>query len=195
MLRRRRVRPRPGQDRHRRHQRPGARRRQTSLGLEGAGQGQPSSPRSVPWLKVRCAQAYQIRSSRRARRPAARRNVSHPALVRKGRRVRCGQVEACFRHRGASCAARSWPGEPLASAAGHAAPVRRSEIRNSVLPRTHGSALFTRGGRSRRWWRRSAPSATRACHPTRSPSSATASCSTNNCRRSHRRSGPFRQTQ
>ena len=40
--------------------------------------------------------------------------------------------------------------------------VRAIEIRNSVLPRTHGSAC-SRAAKRRRWWsRRSAPSATRS---------------------------------
>ena len=63
--------------------------------------------------------------------------------------------------------------------------VRPIEIRNGVLPRTHGSALFTTAVKPRRWWLpRSAPSATLSALTHWPASTKTASCCTTTCPRS-----------
>ena len=90
--------------------------------------------------------AYQIRS-KQARTQACREAYADvmAALKAEGAdSTRSRSKACCSRSRRASCAARSWPAS-RASTAATRAPCAPIEIRTGVLPRTHGSALFTRG--------------------------------------------------
>ena len=144
---RRGVRPRAGQHRHQRHPRTGARSRQAGVGLAGAGQGR----------------GLHRQGQRPGRREAARRLPDpqqagpHPGPAR-SRRRRAGRPEG--RRRASSTPVKVddllfdieakivrsqiLSGEPRIDGR-DTRTVRPIEIRTGVLPRTHGSALFTRG--------------------------------------------------
>ena len=96
----------------------------------------------------RCARRTQLRSKQarqqRLKEIAAKVDAECPAGRRVRRRQAITSATSCSSSKRRSCAARSSTAS-RASTGATRAPCARSSIRTGVLPRTHGSALFTRG--------------------------------------------------
>jgi polyribonucleotide nucleotidyltransferase len=97
------------------------------------------------WPKTSCALPTRSATSKPARKPAAKPTPGHgwPEGRRRGVRLRQGRRHA-VRHRSRIVRSQILAGEPRIDGR-DTRTVRPIEIRNSVLPRAHGSALFTRG--------------------------------------------------
>jgi polyribonucleotide nucleotidyltransferase len=138
------------QDRHQRHPRAGATKPASpSADWKAPAKDEALHRQGGSLAKASCAAAYQIRS-KQARTPSLPRGLRQRVTAApEGRRAsefdaRQGRRPA-VRHRSArSCAASILAGEPRIDGR-DTRTVRPIEIRNGVLPRTHGSALFTRG--------------------------------------------------
>ena len=145
--RRRGVRPRAGQHRDQRDPRAGARRRQAGVGLAAAGRRtKPSSPRSTALAEEKLRAAYQIRT-KQARTQATREANASVMAALQGRRRAFDAVKVddlLFDIEAKIVRSQILSGEPRIDGR-DTRTVRPIEIRNGVLPRTHGSALFTRG--------------------------------------------------
>ena len=125
-------------------------RRQAAVGLAAAGEGRGADrARSRALAEADAARglpdAHEAGAPADARRRSTRRSPPKcvPADAPPERRERTSAT-SCSTSKRRSCATRSWPAS-RASTAATRAPCVRSRIRTGVLPRTHGSALFTRG--------------------------------------------------
>ena len=145
--RRRRVRPRAGQDRHQRDPRAGARRRQAGMGLDAAGASDEDFIAKVGALaEGPLREAYQIRS-KQARTQATRDAYAAAKAALAGDGIEFDPVKLeslLFDIEARIVRSQILAGEPRIDGR-DTRTVRPIEIRNGVLPRAHGSALFTRG--------------------------------------------------
>ena len=130
---------------------PRARRgsRQAAVGLAAAGEGRGADrARSPPRPKPTLRDAYQLRSKQarqqRLKEIYAKVDAECVPADASPDYANARSATSCSTSRRRSSATRSWPAS-RASTAATRAPCARSRIRTGVLPRTHGSALFTRG--------------------------------------------------
>jgi polyribonucleotide nucleotidyltransferase len=144
-----------------------------------------SSPRSPTLAEEPLRAAYQIRS-KQARTQACRDVTSNVMAALKADGLTFDKVEVeglLFEIESRIVRGQILAGEPRIDGR-DTRTVRPIEIRNGVLPRAHGSSLFTRGETqalvSPRW----APNATRSASTRWPASSKTASCCTTTCPRS-----------
>jgi polyribonucleotide nucleotidyltransferase len=114
------------------------------MGLDRPAKDEALIAKVVELAEAKLRAAYQIATSRPVPRLAARPTPTSrpPDRARRGVRRRRGRRHA-VRDRSRHRARRSWPASRIDGR--DTRTVRPIEIRNGVLPRTHGSALFTRG--------------------------------------------------